>query len=157
MQMTEYQEVNYFLHDILKTVIVLTRRNINAKPIFAMIFTVKFVLIIRTINIQTWWRFGHTYVHAQWWYCADRRYTPLSYGAACYLVRIDSTSTYSIVPFLQKYNIIVFLKKGYCYQTRGLFEATTGHRFWSTCLRWYLFGCYHQVHLQFWLLDRPIM
>ena len=26
-----------------------------------------------------------------------------------------------------------------------------------TCLRWYLFGSYHQVHLQFWLLDRPIM
>ena len=53
MQMTEYQEVNNFLHDILKTVIVLTRRNINAEPIFAMIFTVKFVLFIRTMNIQT--------------------------------------------------------------------------------------------------------
>ena len=45
--------INNFLHDILKTVIVLTRRNINAEPIFAMIFTVKFVLFIRTMNIQT--------------------------------------------------------------------------------------------------------
>ena len=53
MQMTEYQEVNNFLHDILKTVIVLTRGNINAEPIFAMIFTVKFVLFIITMNIQT--------------------------------------------------------------------------------------------------------
>ena len=50
MQMTEYQEVNNSCMT-LKTVIVVTRRNINAEPIFSMIFTVKFVLIIRTINI----------------------------------------------------------------------------------------------------------
>ena len=49
MQMTEYQEVNNFLHDI--EVIVVAMRNINAEPIFSMIFTVKFVLFIRTMNI----------------------------------------------------------------------------------------------------------
>ena len=48
----------------------------------------EYIYIYIYIYIQTWWRFGHAYVHAQWWYCSDRRYTPLSYGAACYLVWI---------------------------------------------------------------------
>ena len=45
----------------------------------------------------------------------------LPHGEACYLVRIPVH--------------IALLKKGYYCQTQGLFEVTTGHRFWSTCLR----------------------
>ena len=45
----------------------------------------------------------------------------LPHGEACYLVRIPAH--------------IALLKKGYYCQTQGLFEVTTGHRFWSTCLR----------------------